>query len=281
MRDAKTKTVERRSILSRCDKCPHRAVIYQKYSGMRLCREHLQQDVLRKVRESLRRTGLFGKSARIIIELDGGRNSVALASILKSTFFLRRDIDLLAVVIDEGARGSSAAAEACRQAELLEIPVQRKRLADIDNQVPSAVGGLEARRSLLLLSAIESEAGIIATARDLDDEALEIFLRYLRGDIGSHELDGDDVHWIRPLARIPKREVRLYAIIEGLRGLADRESCGEELFNQAKRLLSEFDSRHPGTDYSLLRGWERHLSSRVEGAKPLSKDGKYSKPAPR
>lgn len=234
---------------------------------MRLCREHLQQDVLRKVRESLRRTGLFGKSARIIIELDGGRNGVILASILKSTFFLRRDIDLLAVVIDEGARGSCAAAEACRQAEMLEIPLHRKRLADLDNEMPSAVGALDARRSMLLLSARECQAGVIATARDLDDEALEIFLRYLRGDIGAHGQEGNDVHWIKPLARIPKREARLYAITVGLRGLADRESRGEELFDQAKRLLSEFDSRHPGTDYSLLRGWERHLSSRVEGGK--------------
>ncbi len=233
---------------------------------MRLCREHLQQDVLRKVRESLRRTGLFCKSARIIIELDGGRNGVAMASILKNTFFLRRDIDLLAVVIDEGV-GSCAAAQACMQAELLEIPVHRKRLADLDNQMQAAVGGLGARKSILLQSARECQAGVIATARDLDDEALEIFLRYLRGDIGSQKPEGDDVHWIRPLARIPKREVRLYAIMEDLRGLADREKSGEELFNHAKRLLSEFDSRHPGTNYSLLRGWERHLSSRVEGGK--------------
>jgi len=43
----------------------------------------------------------------------------------------------------------------------------------------------------------------------------------------------------------------------------------------AKMMLCDFDCRHPGTCYSLLRGMEkiRHLRDKT-GAKPLSKDGK-------
>jgi len=46
------------------------------------------------------------------------------------------------------------------------------------------------------------------------------------------------------------------------------------LQEEAGRLLSEFDCRHPGTNYSLLRGWERLVKSggHRQGAKPLSKD---------
>ena len=69
---------------------------------MYLCREHLQEDVQRKVREYLRQTGLFSGARRILIELDGGRNSSALAYMFRNTFHRRRDIDLQAVVIDEG-----------------------------------------------------------------------------------------------------------------------------------------------------------------------------------
>lgn len=239
---------------------------------MLLCREHFREDVQRKARESLRRSGLFGQRARIIIELDGGRNSAALASILKNTFLARRDIDLLAVIIYEGDAKSPAAAEAERQAERLVIPLQRKSLLHLDNQEPGETTGLEARMGILHQYAREKQAGIIATGQDLDDEALEIFQRYLRGDCGSYEKKGADVHWIKPLRRIPKKEVRLYAQTEGLCGRQDHGGDQEGLYKQAKRLLSEFDSRHPGTNYSLLRGWER--LQRLGGAKPLSKDGK-------
>jgi tRNA(Ile)-lysidine synthase TilS/MesJ len=239
---------------------------------MLLCREHFREDVRRKARESLRKTGLFGQRARIIIELDGGRNSAALASILKDTFLARRDIDLQAVLIDDGDAKSPAAAEAERHAELLEIPLQRKSLLHLDNQGPGETTGLEARMDILHQYAREKQAGIIATCQDLDDEALEIFLRYLRGDCSPYEKERADVHWIKPLRRIPKKEVRLYAHTGGLCCRPDHESYQEGVYKQAKRLLSEFDSRHPGTNYSLLRGWER--LQRPGGAKPLSKDGK-------
>ncbi len=56
----------------RCDKCQSSAIIYQKYSGKRLCQAHFDEDVFRKVRESLRQTGIFGRGARVALDLDGG-----------------------------------------------------------------------------------------------------------------------------------------------------------------------------------------------------------------
>ena len=130
------------------------------------------------------------------------------------------------------------------------------------------------RKSEALLSvARENDAGIIATGEDLDDVALEIFLAYLQGK-GSSEAAGEvGRHWIRPLQRIPKREVRLYGLILDLGSDCIPPSLPDQLHEQARRQLFEFDSRHPGTNYSLLKGWERLLMP--EGgrrAKPLSKD---------
>ncbi len=113
--------------MSRCDKCLRRAIIYQRYSGMHLCREHFEEDVHRKIREALRRTGLFGHGARIAMGLDGGRRSATLAFVLKNIFIRRKDIDIFAIIIDEGREGQSTA-RARQVADLLDIPYTVKSL---------------------------------------------------------------------------------------------------------------------------------------------------------
>ena len=90
--------------MTKCDKCQRGAIIYQRYSGKHLCREHFEEDVHRKIKETLRKTGLFSHGSRIALGLDGGRKSATLAFVLKNLFIHRRDIDLLAVIIDEGEK---------------------------------------------------------------------------------------------------------------------------------------------------------------------------------
>ena len=237
---------------------------------MYLCREHLQEDVQRKVREYLRQTGLFSGARRILIELDGGRNSSALAYMFRNTFHRRRDIDLQAVVIDEGMNRFK---EAASVAGRLDISLQYRKMPPAPEEKASSTSPSFRKSEALLSVARENDAGIIATGEDLDDVALEIFLAYLQGK-GSSEAAGEvGRHWIRPLQRIPKREVRLYGSILDLGSDCIPPSLPDQLHEQARRQLFEFDSRHPGTNYSLLKGWERLLMP--EGgrrAKPLSKD---------
>ena len=237
---------------------------------MRLCREHFQEDVQRKAREHLRQTGLFSRGRRILIELDGGRNSSALAYILKNTFHRRRDIDLQAVFIDGGEQDSPSFRDAARVAEGLDIPLHSCK-APSPHRMASSIGP-SLRKEALLSAAREKDAGIIATGEDLDDVALEIFLAYLQGEWGRDAADVG-LHWIRPLQRILKREMRLYALILDLGSDCIQPSFPNQMHEPARKQLYEFECRHPGTNYALLRGWERQLMP--EGgrrAKPLSKD---------
>ena len=238
---------------------------------MYLCREHLQEDVQRKAREYLRQTGLFSGARRILIELDGGRNSSVLAYMLRNIFHRRRDIELQAVVIDEGMNRFK---EAASVAERLEISLQQRKMPPAPEGKASSTSPSFCKREALLSFAREKDAGIIATGEDLDDVALEIFLAYLQGECPRKTAEVGR-HWIRPLQRIPKREVRLYALIQNLGSDTTKPSLPDQRHEMAGRQLSEFDSRHPGTNYSLLKGWERLL--KPEGgsrAKPLSKDMK-------
>jgi tRNA(Ile)-lysidine synthase TilS/MesJ len=284
--------------MTKCDKCPRCAIIYQRYSGMHLCREHFEEDVHRKIRETLRKTGLFGRDARIVVGLDGGRKSATLAFVLKNLFARRRNIDLLAVVIDEGKKISPTVDQALLVAEQLGIPHIVRSLPLLPDQEQTYAVHSAGKKELLFCTAEENGAGILATGETLDDEALDIFMSYLRGDVDSATIEASPkgsegspagpesekqrVTWIKPLRRIPEKEVRLYAIGHDL-GFADagekpdagEKSYADALRSEAKRLLHGFDNRHPGTNYSLLRGLEKGpAQERAARAKPLSKDVK-------
>lgn len=275
--------------MTQCDKCNCSAIIYQRYSGMHLCREHFEADVHRKIREELRKTGLFGSGSRIAVGLDGGRKSATLAFILKNLFIARKDIELLAVIIDEGTKTCPTAEQAADVAEQLKIAYTAMSLPLLKDQKTPHIIGSARKRGLLLVAAEDNQAGILATGETLDDEARDIFMGLLQGDVdaviseasGRTELKGPEkekptVAWIKPLRRIPEREVRLYALGRRL-GFDDADEMPDTaaLRREAKRLLCDFDCRHPGTNYSLLRGLEkvRHMKE-LTRAKPLSKDGK-------
>ncbi len=259
----------------KCHKCGKKAVIHQRYSGMFLCRDHFQADVQRKVRESIRKTLLFGRGARVAVALGGDRKSATLLYILKDLFRCRSDIELSAVIIDEGIDERRARpAYAIAIAERLEVPFVVKSLrapAGGAGHEPIGQGNVPVtcevcaarKKSLLYRTAQEMGADALATGQCLDDEAQAVLLSYLRGDIaGLLQLHlsqgGQAIPHITPLQRIPEREVGLYAGIHGLRttdsGTCPRNSAARLA---ARRLLNDFDSRHPGTKYSLLRSLER------------------------
>lgn len=58
-------------------KCPMPAVIYQKYSGMHLCQSHFDDDVHRKVRETIRQTA-FAHGLRLALAMMAVREQLQL-----------------------------------------------------------------------------------------------------------------------------------------------------------------------------------------------------------
>jgi tRNA(Ile)-lysidine synthase TilS/MesJ len=257
--------------MTKCDKCPGRAIIYQRYSGNHLCREHFEEDVHRKIREVLRKTGLFGHGSRMALGLDGGQESATLAFVLKNLFIHRRDIDLFAIIIDEGEEERSTAVRAAHVAEQLRIPYIVKSLPLLpDHQLPDTVHSAR-KKQLLLGTAAENGAGILATGETLETLALEIFMGYLRGDVDAVISEGkaceeQKIAWIKPMRRIPGKEARLYAIGRDLGFANIGETHNTDALRQvAKGLLCGFDRRHPGTNYSLLRGPEKSTAHEGSG----------------
>jgi len=260
--------------LTRCCKCPQPAIIYQRYSGMHLCPLHFRDDVQRKVRESLRQTGLFAHGLRMALAMDGGAGSVVMASIIKKLFERRRDINLFALILDDCGPGGQAARMACQQLGLtaaVEIPPpwtpkDREDREDREGNDPAPYPCRFSQKMRMMAElAQEVGADAIATGLDLDDIATEIFLSYLDGDIDELQYEKQRVEptryeegmiaVIQPLRRIPGREVRLYALQDGL--CFCQERVEDKRHKEARRELSRFDLRHPGTRYSLLRSLKK------------------------
>lgn len=276
--------------MTRCCKCPMPAVIYQKYSGMHLCPAHFNDDVQRKVRETMRQTGLFGHGLRLALYMDGGKGSAVMASIIKNLFARRRDIDLVALILDDQGPGAKAARTAAEQLgirmareSLPAFPVTERGTGD-----PYPDTGRTAQKEWMIAGLAQRiGADAIATGCDLDDKATRIFMCYLEGNIGGL-LDGlpemrrlkekeGTIPTIQPLRRIPGKEVRLYALQHGL--CFTEIEVEDGMYKEAYRQLSRFDSRHPGTKYSLLRSLEKLDLEKTDRsgrsrAKPLSDDEK-------
>lgn len=256
-------------------------MIHQRYSGMFLCGTHFDEDVHRKVRETLRRTGVFAKRAHIAVGLSGDMKSATLLYVLKKLFMQRRDIEFTAIVIDEGIEGRRGLLDNARSlVKRLEVPCIAKRLRDAAGIAAAGPGLQQAtvsgciacasmKRDLLKRIAGEVGADAIATGESLDDEAQEILWNYLRGDIegllGVQQPTEREAHdaltRMRPLRKVPQREIRLYARMHDLDplGLGSCSLCpqADASHLEVRRMLNDFDSRHPGTKYSLLQSLER------------------------
>jgi tRNA(Ile)-lysidine synthase TilS/MesJ len=283
-----------------CDKCRAGAIIHQKYSGMHLCSAHFEEDVHRKIRESIRQTGIFARPARVAVALSGGKDSSTLLYALRTLFSRRRDIEFIAIIIDERIDGNrlKTSDRARSLAEELEIPYvivdhnEARGLTDdeiaADNITADEVRPKElaptpcslrniTRERLLCRAALDLKADALAQGHNLDDEALAVLQNYLKGDIKGLFRLKHGVHRpgmvpiIKPLRRVPEKETALYAMEHGIYPFVlEGRACEEDLmYSEVQKLLNDFEARHPGTKYSLLRSLDRLLdlphSSTLQG----------------
>lgn len=263
----------------RCSKrnCKNHAIIYQKYAGLHLCEPHFVDDVERKVKKEMRKQLMVEQGDKIAVALSGGKDSSALLYILKAVFCNRNDLQIFAIAVDEGIKGFRALTlnNAVKIAEELELDLFTFSFArefgyTLDEiaskgfeQVPCTFCGV-LRRRLLEEKARELGATKVATAHNLDDEAQTILINYIRGDIARlKRLRGrreEFIPRIKPLRNILEKEVALYALVQGIPISTIHCPYAERSFRfTVKKMLNEFEQRHPGTKYALMRGYERLL----------------------
>lgn len=261
----------------KCMKCHSDAIIFQKYSGMHLCRKHFIEDVERKVKLTVRQHFEIGKNETLAVALSGGKDSCVVLCIMDKIFSKRRDLEIIAISVDEGIKGyrEHSLAYAKELTSRLgikhivhsfrdEYGITLDELAAGDRELGACSYCGVLRKSILNRLALENGASRLVTGHNLDDEAQTILMNHLGGDVERlvrldppREIEGMVLR-AKPLRKIPEKEVALYALVNDIP--VDFEICPyahEALRGEVRGMLNDFEAKHPGTKYSLLRGFDR------------------------
>lgn len=261
----------------KCNKCNNDAIIFQKYSGMHLCRKHFIEDVERKIKLTIRKHYSVKRNEVIAVGLSGGKDSSTTLYILHKIFGKRPDIELVGISIDEGIEGYrhdtiESARELTSKLGIRHIvrSFRDEYNTTMDEIAPqqrekgtcSYCGVL--RKSLINKIALEIGATKLAIGHNLDDESQTILLNHLKGDVSRmvrlappKELEGLVLR-MKPLRHIPEKEVALYAYLHDLPlGFGGCPYAHEAMRREIRAMLNEFEVRHPGTKYALLSGFDK------------------------
>jgi uncharacterized protein (TIGR00269 family) len=251
-----------------CDRCRSRAVIFQQYSGLHLCRKHFSADFEAKVKRAIRTHHWMKKNDHIAVALSGGKNSSALLCFLKALTSERRDITVSAITIDEGIPEYRDPSTAVRIAESLGADcvvasfreaygTGMEEIVARNGEHGSCLYCRVLRRTLLNRVACDLGATRLAMGYDLDDLAQSVLMNMLQGDVlhllQPHEEIAGMVPQIKPFMYIPEREVGLYARLHVKGFVQGRCPCAHDTLRaDVNAVLNDYTLRHPSTKYSLV-----------------------------
>ena len=273
-----------------CSKCRRPAVIFQRYSGQHLCRDHFLQDFTVRVKKSIRHHQMIEAGDTIAVAYSGGKDSGALLHFLSTTFQDRRDLSFMAITIDEGIAGYRDLAGPRAFAEHLGVAWHTASFQEAYgltmDEVVSRKGESRScsfcgvlRRQLLNKTARDLGCTKLALGFNLDDEAQSVLMNVLRGDAAALTRTETNKEGflprIRPFSALPEREVALYSWYT-VGSFADDPGCPyarSALRGDVRSLLNEYDFGHPATKYALMG-----LKEKLAGTMPPS--GSATRPCP-
>ncbi len=258
-----------------CSICGERAIVSQRYSGLHLCQDHFIEDFERRVAKTVQKNEMVEDGERIAVAVSGGKDSTALLFCL-SRILAKRDVELVAVTVDEGIAGyrddTIKAARAIAEKLSVEQHIfsfQEEYGYDLDEMVPGkkvapcTYCGVF-RKNALNRAAKRLGLEKVATGHNLDDEAQTIMMNYLKGDFERlmrfrpWRAQKGLVPRIKPLREMPEKEIALYCMVNEV-FTESRECPYAQLSLRAdvRDMMNCLESRFPGTKQSTVQGFEK------------------------
>ncbi len=269
----------------KCSRCNRDAVIYVRYNGEHLCKDHFMEFLETRVKHELRRQVDLKPGDRILVGVSGGKDSTTTAYLLKKILAHRKDIDIIAVTIDEGIYGyrNIALEKLIPYMEKIGIEHHIFRFKDYLNYTMDEISKIDSelvpctycgvfRRNLLNIAAKKLNADYVATGLNLDDTAQSIIMNFVRGDLdrlarlGPHSIIKEDlVPRIQPLRKIPEKEVLLYAMLNGIEFYHGTCPYADlALRNQFRSAIDNWENRSPGSRHAILSVYDQMKDMLVE-----------------
>jgi uncharacterized protein (TIGR00269 family) len=258
-----------------CELCGEDAVFLDRVRGCHLCGDHFLQDVEGRVRHTLRGYRLIRPGERIAVALSGGKDSTVLLHLLRKILPPSGGITLAAITVDEGISGYRDATLAVARDMAARLGVEHRIVSfgdlagsTLDAMVaaggehPCSLCGVH-RRKALRETATGMGVTAVATGHNLNDEAQTVVMNCLRGDLSGFtrspvgEPGEGGLRRIKPLFRIPEKEVALYGMIAGIfRELPECPYAGTALRSEVRRMVDRLEYLRPGTLGRIVRGQE-------------------------
>jgi uncharacterized protein (TIGR00269 family) len=275
----------------KCDRCERDAVIFIRYNGEHLCKEHFIDFLEKRVKHEIRKQVNIKKGDRIAVAVSGGKDSSVALYLMKKIFSVRKDVEIIAITVDEGIEGYRDIALKYLSEFVKELGVEHHvykikdyigysidEASKIDGElVPCTYCGVF-RRKIINMAAKELRANYVATGLNLDDTAQSIVMNMVRGDVerllrlGPHDLIKEDlIPRIQPLRMIPEKEVLLYAILINIKFYhGECPYASRALRNDFRYCVDLWESRHPGSRHSIISFYDeikRNLEKNYKNTK--------------
>jgi tRNA(Ile)-lysidine synthase TilS/MesJ len=247
-----------------CSKCHRDAMVFQSYSGLHLCGQHLVADVEAKAKKMIRAQGWFRPGDHIAVLLSGNQNSSALLFFLKHLTEQRRDIRISAITIADGTGDNRDISRTKKIAEALDTEVfeglwQESGIltsADTEKNLNTASLPLSKPPRSILIDRMAQQHGItsIAWALCLDDAAGVVLDSFILGNVDILVRGNsckDTILRICPFISVTAEELSLYAALCGNEQLPHPEP-GDRLHKDTVAMLDNYTNNHPATKYALL-----------------------------
>ncbi len=279
--------------------CGESAVYHRRYSGQIFCKTCFNTYFEKKVYDTIREKNMVRREDKVGVALSGGKDSTVLLYVLDKLSD-RLDVKLHAVTVDEGIegyreKGIMTAAKTCKNIGIAlhkvcfkqEIHHTLDKMVEKGDLKPCTYCGVF-RRTLLNKVAKRLELDSLAVGHNLDDEAQVVLMNYLTGDLERlHRLNGnaendDLIKRIKPLSRLPEKEIMLYALLNNLHISTDQcPYAGENFRNDVRDFLNRLEETRPGIKFSVISGWEKLIKSHTEESAHIEKCGICESPSAR
>ena len=262
-------------IMVRCSLCGDAAVARIGYARLRLCRAHLREYLVKRVRRTVERYEMIGREERVLAAVSGGKDSSAMLSLLVALSG-ELGFEVVPFHLDLGIGGYSEASR--RVVEKLSGMLGLKSLVvSVRNVLEMGVPELARRASrpvcavcgvvkryFLNAAAIGLGFEAVAVGHTADDVSAYVLKAFLTQDWGglaktspvNEAVDGLAARRVKPLFEVHEKELLAYVLSSGL-PFVDRECPYAKLSTlvfDCRKALAMLERRRPGLRLSLVRG---------------------------
>jgi len=259
-----------------CSLCNEPAVLCQRHLDLHLCKAHFIADMELRVTNTIKTRQMIAPGDCITVALSGGKDSTALLLLLHRLLPLWEDVRLVAITIDEGISGYRE--ETMHSAEHLTDSLGIEHhclsfsglfghsldtlLAGRESQACTICGIL--RKKALAVGARQAGGTKLATGHNLDDESQSVLMNIFRNDLprlvrnSGVDSSGKFITRIKPLSLISEKEIATYLILNNAwNELPECPYTHYAMRREVRSMLSDFEYKHPGTMFNLIKSKEK------------------------